>query len=64
MDPSCYQEVLEKMRLKGLKKDDTMVRVKLGNSVITQLREAFTEKRINDNLINTLLWIAVLFPEI
>ena len=64
MDPVCYQKVFEGMQLKALKKNDTMVKAKLGDSVTAQLKETFDEKQISDNLINTLLWIAILFPEI
>ena len=40
------------------------VAIKLGNSVVEQIKSAFIDKEVTNELINTLLWIDVLFPEI
>ena len=40
------------------------VAIKLGKSVVEQIKSAFEDKELTNELINTLLWIAVLFPEI
>ena len=64
MDPECYTKVFEQICLVESKQDNKRTKVSLGDSVSKQIYEAFDKKAINDNLINELLWIAVLFPRI
>ena len=64
MDPESYTKVFDHIRLVETLQDNKKTKVILGESVSKQLYEAFDEKAINDNLVNELLWIAVLFPEI
>lgn len=64
MDPECYMKVFEQICLVESIQDNKRTKVSLGDSVSKQIYEAFDKEAINDNLINELLWIAALFPEI
>ncbi|MEE0955327.1 MAG: hypothetical protein U0L49_05845 [Eubacterium sp.] len=64
MDPDCYEKTFEQIQLVSNKKEESKEKVKLGDSVTGQIKEAFGKEKINDGLIETLMWVAVLFPEI
>lgn len=62
LDPEVFQrafDIIKPISLKG-----EMVTIKIGDSVTKQIKDAFECEEVNENLINLLLWIAVLFPEI
>lgn len=63
MDPECYQSAIGQMKVSSIETDNK-IRINLGNSVSTQLQRTFPRREIDDELIITLLWVAVLFPEI
>lgn len=62
LDPEVFQrafDIIKPISLKG-----EMVTIKIGDSVTEQIKDAFECEEVSENLINLLLWIAVLFPEI
>ncbi len=63
-DPNVYQKVFASILPIAPKADEEKKSIKIGDSATSQIKEAFDKQEINDELINTLLWIAVLLPEI
>ncbi len=63
-DPKIYQKALRSILPIAAKENEDRKSVKIGATAISQIKDAFDNQEINEELINTLLWIAVLFPEI
>ena len=62
LDPKAFQkafDILNPISLTG----DT-IKIKIGDAATDQIRDTFGSKDIDNDLVNLLLWIGVLFPEI
>ncbi len=56
--PSAF-EIIDSFSCTG-----ELVAIKLGKTAVEQIKSTFEDKEVTSGLINILLWIAVLFPEI
>ena len=61
-DPNVFQPAFDIISSFSLTGDKTQI--SLGNAAVGQIKSTFSGNDITNDLINTLLWIAVLFPEI
>lgn len=61
-DPECYEKAMRDVA--EIRFNSEKVPVDVSESVMQIIKDSFCEDSITNGLIEVLLWIAVLFPEI
>ena len=61
-DPECYEDALA--NILELKLNCERVELEISENIVRKIREALNLDKVKDELIEVLVWVAVLFPEI